>query len=567
MSLLMQALKKAENAKQKQGESGAASAEQKPSKAPDEALTLSPKDPVIDTPAKAPAADDTQVSPNPFGAPQMSGAGLSDEIAPALLPVDPIPFEASPDLPPLPVSAQPPIAEPYVPQAPLAKTFSEPAPVAAQDPITAARHVAEAPAAPIAERANPSDRIPVRAPMPKIDPEQHQAVLQAGKNVTSEKQKKAQSVFAAKHLSGRRPTFLISVVGVTAVMVLAGLGYVYWQITGPAPVAFVPMAVNVPPQPLPIPAEPAVPTQTVAGEIPPPAPVQASPVVVTTPAQAVVVPASVPVVAVIPRPDVVQTAPARPPATPAAVTVASVSAVPSATAPPAVSAPGALSAPTFAAALKARSEQSVHAAESNAIKIRQTTVGNEINPALSSAYQAYTAGDTNAASAQYKKVLQQEPNNRDALLGLAAIALNQRKAEQAGAFYSRMLELDPADADAIAGLTTLQQGDPAQSESRLKKVLAQDQQSGAALFALGNLYSQQSRWAEAQQTFFRAYTTAPDNPDYAFNLAVSLDRLNQAKLAEEYYQRALTLGQKSAGNFSRKSVLNRIKDLQSSVEN
>jgi Tfp pilus assembly protein PilF len=196
------------------------------------------------------------------------------------------------------------------------------------------------------------------------------------------------------------------------------------------------------------------------------------------------------------------------------------------------------------------------------IQIRQSSRGNQINPALSSAYQFFIAGDATSARQQYQKVLQQEPNNRDALLGLAAIALNQRQAEQAGAFYGKLLELDPGDPDAIAGLTSLQQGDPAQSESRLKKALNQHPQAGALLFALGNLYAQQARWSDAQQTYFRAYASAPANGDYAFNLAVSLDKLNQGKLAKEYYQRALATGQSGPVNFSREAVQKRIRELE-----
>lgn len=198
---------------------------------------------------------------------------------------------------------------------------------------------------------------------------------------------------------------------------------------------------------------------------------------------------------------------------------------------------------------------------SNGIQIRKSQSGDQLNPALSSAYLSFTSGDVHAAEQQYQIVLRQEPNNRDALLGLAAIALNQRQAERAGTFYGRLLELDPSDPEAIAGLTSLQQGDPVQSESRLKKALNQSPHSGAILFSLGNLYAQQSRWSDAQQSYFRAFDSVPTNADYAFNLAVSLDRLNQTKLAKDYYQRALSLTQTGPGNFSRSSVQKRIEEI------
>ena len=64
-------------------------------------------------------------------------------------------------------------------------------------------------------------------------------------------------------------------------------------------------------------------------------------------------------------------------------------------------------------------------------------------------------------------------------------------------------------------------------------------------FTLGNQYAQQGRWAEAQQAYFRAYAGDPENPDFAYNLAVSLDQLHQTKLALEYYRRALALAAKA----------------------
>ena len=199
----------------------------------------------------------------------------------------------------------------------------------------------------------------------------------------------------------------------------------------------------------------------------------------------------------------------------------------------------------------------------NEIQISKGSSGAKINPSLYEAYQAYLAGDSQNATLKYQKVLQQEPNNRDALLGLAAIALNARQAEQAGAYYGQLLTLDPNDPEAIAGLTALQQGDPVQSESRLKSALNQTPNSGAILFALGNLYAQQSRWSDAQQTYFRAYTTTPNNADYAFNLAISLDRLNQRKLAIEYYQRAINLGKSGSVNFNLTKAQQRLTEIES----
>jgi tetratricopeptide (TPR) repeat protein len=92
-------------------------------------------------------------------------------------------------------------------------------------------------------------------------------------------------------------------------------------------------------------------------------------------------------------------------------------------------------------------------------------------------------------------------------------------------------------------------------------MLSANPESAPLLFALGNLYAQQGRWPDAQQQYFRAYSAAPDNPDYAYNLAIGLDRLNQGKLALTYYQRALALAQDRAAAFDRSALRIRIHEL------
>jgi Tfp pilus assembly protein PilF len=195
------------------------------------------------------------------------------------------------------------------------------------------------------------------------------------------------------------------------------------------------------------------------------------------------------------------------------------------------------------------------------IRVRRNDTAPRINPGLQAAYQAFNDGDLAAARQQYQAVIRQEPANRDALMGMAALALRQKDAPQAAAQYVRMLELDPNDAEALAGLTSLHMGDPAQSEGRLKAVLQNNPESGPVLFALGNLYSQQARWSEAQQMYFRAYAAVPSNADYAFNLAVGLDRLNQGKIALGYYQRALALASNGVGSFDRAAARRRLHEL------
>jgi len=187
----------------------------------------------------------------------------------------------------------------------------------------------------------------------------------------------------------------------------------------------------------------------------------------------------------------------------------------------------------------------------------------QVHPQVQAGYLAYQSGDLATARTAYEQSLRDEPANRDALLGLAAVEMRAQRYERAEAYYQRLLQMNPRDAHAQAGLLALrsQFSDPVQAESRIKTLLASDPDSSVLYFTLGNQYAQQSRWSEAQQAYFKAFAADSENPDYAFNLAVSLDQLRQSKLALEYYERALALAAKRAASFAPEMARARMQQL------
>jgi tetratricopeptide (TPR) repeat protein len=175
----------------------------------------------------------------------------------------------------------------------------------------------------------------------------------------------------------------------------------------------------------------------------------------------------------------------------------------------------------------------------------------QVHPKVGAGYAAYAAGDLGAARTEYQDALREDPANRDALLGLAAVDVRTGRYEAAEAGYRRLLQADPRDAHAQAALVALRAGrsDPVAAESRVKSMLADNPGAHVLNFTLGNQFAQQGRWAEAQQEYFKAFAAEPDNPDFAYNLAVSLDHLRQPKLALEYYTRALALAKTRTAGF------------------
>ena len=108
--------------------------------------------------------------------------------------------------------------------------------------------------------------------------------------------------------------------------------------------------------------------------------------------------------------------------------------------------------------------------------------------------------------------------------------------------------------------------DPAAAESRVKTLLAAEPEAAHLHFTLGNLYAGQERWPEAQQAYFDAFRLDDENADYAFNLAVSLDRLLQRRTALDYYRLALDLATRRPASFDSASVTERIRVMAAAGE-
>ena len=181
---------------------------------------------------------------------------------------------------------------------------------------------------------------------------------------------------------------------------------------------------------------------------------------------------------------------------------------------------------------------------------------------LDAAWLAYEAGRYDAATTEYKEVLAIEKNNRDALLGLGAIAVIKKDNVVARDIYLAILEQDPRDAMATAALAGLHDESSLKSdEEYLLSMLEKNPGAQHLNFALGNNYAQQNRWKSAQQHYFNAWQSDHENADYIFNLAVSLDQLNKQQQAINYYRESLLKAENKQVGFSREAVQKRINEL------
>lgn len=583
MSLLMQALKKAERAKQ----SNLPDEElERPSEAFDEILALEPQSP------SAPTAGGLELSLEPLDAPAHAtrgdaahdsaeaaaaaapiaglasgpARGPADGMEPSLAPLDFVPA-GSGDIPLVPATEA--IHDPVPPQA-----RQEAAGAGAQAGAGSAR--AGKGATPGATRATATPQGGTRAAAAPRTPAGQQPAYAASGRAGAQQTARGASPRGKDKAAGRiDPAHLrLGILGGILALILIVFGFMYWRALSARPGAALPMVAmpgqgGVPQAAIVVPAAPSGDAGTIAAT---PGSDSAAPAIAATPAATPATPGStIPPSAPMAQrmsPEDAQAAMRAANERDAAELAAYQARQPKEshraqglTASPSVANPP----PSYPAATGTDQGSAgtliPMGGEGGELRIVRNGAAQQVPPAIQAAYQSFQAGDMAGAGQQYAQALQQDPNNRDALLGSAAVALREQRPAQASAAYLRLLELDPNDGEALAGLSGLRGGDAGQSESRLKAILQRTPESAPVHFALGNLYARQGRWPEAQQAYFRAYTGASSNPDYAFNLAIGLDRLNQGKLALGYYERALALAQSTRASFDQAAARRRMQEL------
>ena len=195
------------------------------------------------------------------------------------------------------------------------------------------------------------------------------------------------------------------------------------------------------------------------------------------------------------------------------------------------------------------------------LALQSKTQADTITPVLQDAWQAYQRGNYAAAGEGYRRVLAQDIRNRDALLGMGAIAQQTGRDQEAQQFYRQVLLLDPRDPVALAAMTFYTTPNAEDAEIRLRQMLANQPRSAALHYALGNVYMDQSRWAEAQQAYFTALALEPGSSQFSYNLAVSLDHLGQSKLAANYYRQTLQIDPAGLSGFDAAQIRRRLNEL------
>ncbi len=197
------------------------------------------------------------------------------------------------------------------------------------------------------------------------------------------------------------------------------------------------------------------------------------------------------------------------------------------------------------------------------LSIKKINKTDPVGEKLDAAWLAYESGRYNEAKELYKEVLNVEENNRDALLGLGAIAVVEKDNAAASKVYQSLLKQDPRDPIATAALASLhsEKSSLESNKEYLLSMLKKNPDAPHLNFSLANIFAQQNKWKPAQQYYFNAWQHDNENADYIFNLAVSLDQLSKQQQAISFYKDSLVKSSNKQVGFSRDAVQKRIKEL------
>ncbi|MCE2984617.1 MAG: tetratricopeptide repeat protein [Burkholderiales bacterium] len=198
------------------------------------------------------------------------------------------------------------------------------------------------------------------------------------------------------------------------------------------------------------------------------------------------------------------------------------------------------------------------------VSIRKDTVKTGTDE-LDLAYQELVRGNLSMAERRYRDLLAQDRLNPDIWTGLGAVLMRQSKPEEAESLFRRAQELNPTDPYARAMLLSLSRSPDAYKDSQYTTLAhnASSSSSQAAVFALlAAEHATAKRWNEAQQAFFNALTADPGNPDYAFNLAVTLEHMRQPRLAYDFYRQAIEFAKSKRPSFDLSRAQSRLSALK-----
>lgn len=278
---------------------------------------------------------------------------------------------------------------------------------------------------------------------------------------------------------------------------------------------------------------PTLPAATITPELPPqqgfiaPAPLLAIAPAVTTSSPAPLPPAAVqPAVASLdPIPSAIAqpTSPAPDKLSDESKTI--LSHIPSKIETPKQKAGGKMAISRMSPGIQAFPEKKVETYDAVGLSIKVARPGLDSNFELNRAYNALMGGDTITAIDAYKNIIASEPENEDALFGLATIYHRLGQLDKARPYYAALLQVNPNHREGLNNfLALVSEESPQEALAELERLEQRNPDFSPIPAQQATVLQKLGYPDRAREKMLRAMELAPENLTYAYNLAVMLDR-------------------------------------------
>lgn len=201
-------------------------------------------------------------------------------------------------------------------------------------------------------------------------------------------------------------------------------------------------------------------------------------------------------------------------------------------------------------------ELSADGAQNEALGIKIENKNQKINVdyELEKAYNATVSGQSEAAMGTYQNILDNAPNNTQALFGLATLYHRARQLDKARHLYGRLLAIDPQHRDGFNNFLVLL-ADEAPREALIELEKLEEKNPGFSTIAaqIAVIHQKLGESDKAIGKMFRAVALAPENLTYRYNLAIMLDKQKNYDESAKLYRQLIEAserGEKIPGNIA-----------------
>lgn len=189
----------------------------------------------------------------------------------------------------------------------------------------------------------------------------------------------------------------------------------------------------------------------------------------------------------------------------------------------------------------------VESFDSTGLSIQVRRPGLDTNYELNHAYSALMGGETMQAIEIYKNILSAEPNNQDALFGLAATYHRAGDLEHARPYYGQLLKVNPNHREGLNNfLALISDESPQESLAELDRLEQRNPDFSPIPAQQALVLNKLGYVDQARDKMLRAIELAPDNMTYKYNLAVMLDKRGDYADAAPLYRLLIDAAMKGA---------------------